>query len=60
MKAETRLVETRSRVQIIQYPGTKFSNPNIVVGIPEVGLVSTITASYLLQQLKLPEVGVGL
>ncbi len=52
------MAETRSRVQIIQHADTKFSNPNIIVGIPEVGLVSTITASYLMQQLKLVEVGV--
>jgi uncharacterized protein len=52
------LAETRSRVQIVQYPNTRFTSPNIIVGIPEAGLVSTITATYLMQQLKLPEVGV--
>ena len=51
-------VETRSRVQIIQYPGAKLSRPNIIVGVPEVGLVSTIAASYLKDQLQLPEIGV--
>jgi predicted ATP-grasp superfamily ATP-dependent carboligase len=29
----------------------------MIVGVPEVGLVSTIAASYLKDQLKLPEVG---
>ncbi len=50
--------ETRSRVQVIQYPEAKLSRPNIIVGVPEVGLVSTIAASYLMDQLKLPEIGV--
>ncbi len=50
--------ENKSRIQIIQYPGTKLSSPSIIVGVPEVGLVSTIGASYLMQQLELPEIGV--
>jgi len=32
------------------------SRPNVLVGVPEVGLVGTISTSYLIQQLGLPEI----
>jgi uncharacterized protein len=35
---------------------TKISRPSVIVGVPEVGLVGTIAASYLVEQLKLPEI----
>lgn len=34
----------------------KLSRPSVVVGIPEMGLVGTIAASYLVEKLKLPEI----
>src|ERR1022692_3641422 len=34
----------------------KLSRPSVIVGIPEMGLVGTIAASYLVEQLKLPEI----
>jgi len=34
----------------------KLSRPSVVVGIPETGLVGTIAASYLVEQLRLPEI----
>lgn len=34
----------------------KLSRPSVVVGVPEVGLVGTIAASYLVDHLGLPEV----
>jgi uncharacterized protein len=34
----------------------KLTRPTVVVGIPETGLVGTIAASYLVEQLKLPEI----
>ena len=34
----------------------KLSRPTVIVGIPEMGLVGTIAASYLVEQLKLPEI----
>lgn len=35
----------------------RVSNPRIVVGIPEAGLVGVIAGSYMMQQLKLQEIG---
>jgi uncharacterized protein len=50
---------SRPRIEIIPSPGARdLSRPNILVGVPEVGLVSTIAASYLMDQLRLPEIGV--
>jgi uncharacterized protein len=34
----------------------RVSRPNVIVGVPEVGLVGTIAASYLVEQLRLPEI----
>jgi len=42
---------------VIKDSGPKLSKPNIIVGVPESGLVGTITCSYLMEQLKLPERG---
>jgi len=49
------LIETK--LEIKEYEPSKISKPNIIVGVPEAGLVGTISASYLIQQLKLPETG---
>jgi len=49
------LLETK--LEIKEHDSSKISKPNIVVGVPEAGLVGTISASYLIQQLKLPEAG---
>ncbi len=46
-----------SKLEIHEYPYARFERPNVVVGFPEVGLVGTIAASYLVQRLKLPELG---
>jgi len=35
----------------------KLSRPSVIVGIPEMGLVGTIAASYLVEHLGLPEIG---
>lgn len=45
------------KVQIVVEEGTKVSNPRIVIGIPEAGLVGVIAGSYMIQQLKLQEIG---
>jgi uncharacterized protein len=42
---------------VIKDSGPKLSKPSIIVGVPESGLVGTITCSYLMEQLKLPERG---
>jgi len=48
---------SRSAVQIRELEGSaKLSRPTVVVGVPETGLVGTIAASYLIEQLKLPEI----
>lgn len=44
------------RVQIEDL-GPKLYKPNIIVGVPESGLVGTIACSYLIEQLKLEERG---
>ena len=49
------MIETK--LEIKEYEPSKISKPNIIVGVPEAGLVGTISASYLIQQLKLPETG---
>ena len=45
------------KVQIVEYSGSKLTRPNIIVGLPEAGLVGSIAASYLAEMLKLPEIG---
>jgi uncharacterized protein len=51
------LVGSRSAVQIRELAGSaRLSRPTVVVGVPETGLVGTIAASYLVEQLKLPEI----
>jgi uncharacterized protein len=37
--------------------GPRVSKPTIIVGVPESGLVGTITCSYLIEQLKMAERG---
>src|SRR5580658_9302586 len=44
------------RVQVMDF-GPRVSRPNVVVGVPEAGLVGTIASSYLVEQLKLEERG---
>jgi uncharacterized protein len=46
-----------TKLEIKEHDPSKISKPNIIVGVPEAGLVGTISASYLIQQLKLPEAG---
>ncbi len=44
------------RVRIVDH-GPKLNKPNVIVGVPEAGLVGTIACSYLVEQLKLDERG---
>lgn len=47
----------RSLVEIKEIETTnKLSRPSVIVGIPEMGLVGTIAASYLVDHLGLPEI----
>ena len=47
-----------SRIQILEDREPKFySKPSVIVGLPEAGLVGTIASSYLIQVLRLPEIG---
>jgi uncharacterized protein len=47
----------RSLVQINELDAaTKVSRPSVIVGIPEMGLVGTIAASYIVENLGLPEI----
>jgi uncharacterized protein len=48
--------EASMRVEI-KDGGPKVSKPTIIVGVPESGLVGTITCSYLIEQLKMAERG---
>lgn len=50
-------LERRSRVQIVETSATAIASPRFIVGVPEAGLVGLIATSYVVQQLKLPEVG---
>lgn len=48
---------SRSLVQITELEtSVKLSRPSVIVGIPEMGLVGTIAASYLVEHLGLPEI----
>jgi len=52
------LSKGRSPVQIRELEASaKLSRPSVIVGIPEMGLVGTIAASYLVEHLGLPEIG---
>lgn len=44
------------RVRIVDR-GPRLNKPNVVVGVPDAGLVGTISCSYLVEQLKLEERG---
>lgn len=46
-----------SRLEIKEYEPSKISRPNVLLAVPEAGLVGTIACSYLRDQLKLPELG---
>ncbi len=46
-----------SGLEIKEYEPSKISRPNVLLGVPEAGLVGTIACSYLRDQLKLPELG---
>ena len=46
-----------SKVQIVEYGDSKLFRPNIIVGLPEVGLAGSIATSYLAHALQLPEIG---
>jgi uncharacterized protein len=51
------LSRVRSTVQIREPKvAAKLSRPSVIVGIPEMGLVGTIAASYLVDHLGLPEI----
>jgi uncharacterized protein len=45
------------RVSIFEFEEVKPSKPYVIVGLPEIGLVGTIAASYLIETLKLEEIG---
>jgi uncharacterized protein len=51
------LSRTGPLIQITELDAAaKVSRPNVIVGVPEVGLVGTIAASYLVEHLELPEI----
>jgi uncharacterized protein len=50
------MLQTKQRVQIVDN-GPKVFRPNVLVGVPEAGLVGTIASSYLVEQLKLEHRG---
>ncbi len=53
----TRFLTEQQRLQIREYDSSKTMTPNILVGVPEAGLVGTIAVSYIREQLDLPEIG---
>lgn len=44
-------------MRIEEFENAQLSKPSIIVGVPEVGLVGSIATSYIIDQLKLPEIG---
>ena len=51
------MVEDRAKVKITEESDATISNPRVVVGVPEAGLVGLIACSHMIQQLKLHEIG---
>jgi uncharacterized protein len=45
------------RLKLKEYSISEISRPNIILGVPEVGLVGTIVTSYLAEKLGLKETG---
>ena len=44
-------------VKIVEEKGIKYANPVIIEGLPDVGLVGTIAASYIVEKLGYKEIG---
>jgi uncharacterized protein len=47
----------KSELEIKEYEPSQISKPNVLLAVPEAGLVGTIACSYLRDQLNLPELG---
>ena len=41
---------TATRLEIKEHEPGKISKPKVIVGVPEAGLVGTISSTYLIQQ----------
>jgi uncharacterized protein len=44
-------------VRIVEEEGTEYKNPMVIEGLPDVGLVGTIAASYIVEKLNYKEIG---
>ncbi|MBN1762251.1 MAG: proteasome assembly chaperone family protein [Methanomicrobia archaeon] len=44
-------------VRIVEEEGVKYTNPIVIEGLPDVGLVGTIAASYIVEKLDFKEIG---
>ncbi len=50
-------METKSSVRLVETKCLNFKNLVIIIGFPDVGLVGTIVAHYIIDELKLDEIG---
>jgi uncharacterized protein len=44
-------------VRIVEEEGTEYKNPMVIEGLPDMGLVGTIAASYIVEKLNYKEIG---
>ncbi len=56
-RIRSELERTNTEIDIIQFKPIDIKKPIIVVGLPDVGLVGTIAVSYLIDKLKMNELG---
>lgn len=50
-------MESYSSIKLVETKHVNFKNPVVVIGFPDVGLVGTIAAHYIIEELKLEEIG---
>ncbi len=50
-------MESSASVKLVETKCLNFKNPVVIIGFPDVGLVGTIVAHYIIDELKLDEIG---
>ncbi len=54
---ETDNLKPTHAVKLVETKSLNFKNPVVIIGFPDVGLVGTIVAHYIIDELKLDEIG---
>ncbi len=50
-------MESSASVKVVETKCLNFKNPVVIIGFPNIGLVGTIVAHYIIDELKLDEIG---